>query len=245
MHYIRICYHSQCYIIILYRDMIKLENYFIAIYGITTVIVFIAMVIFGGLFDSIHTVFFREVSFFISPYSLRQSITVPLYRLYNIQLFMFSIVLFIRLKNIFARLGALYLSLSAILGIILIQFPMDPRGISESVSGTTHIIFVILTALHIVIAIALLSDGFRRNKNLFLLSTYSTEISIVILVAGFLTGIFAFFSMPFYVGFFEKLPVAAFLGWIFLTSVWMIKSDKRVRYVHKHIVRKSGRGKFK
>lgn len=212
--------------------MIKLENSFIAIYGITTVIVFVAMVIAGGLFDSVRTVFFREVSFIISPYSLKESITVPLYSLYNIQLFMFSLVLFIRMKNIFARFGALYLSLSAIFGIILIRFPMDPRGVSGSLSGTTHIIFVMFTVVHIVIAIALLSYGFRNNKNLRLLSKYSTEISIIILFASLLTGIFAFLSMPAYVGFFQKLPMAAFLGWILITSVWMIKSDKRVKYMH-------------
>lgn len=210
--------------------MIKLENILIAVYGISTVILFIVMVAVGGLFDSIHTVLFREISFIISPYSFNEGITIPLYRIYNIDLFIFSLIIFIRMHNIFVKLGALYLSLSAIMGIILLQFPMDPIGISDSLSGFTHIFFVLIIVFYISVALTLISYGLKNNKNLLMLSKYSFEISIIIMLAGFLTGIFAWMSMPVYVGLFQKLPVLAFLVWILLTSWLMMKSDNRVRY---------------
>jgi Protein of unknown function (DUF998) len=191
------------------------------------------MIIFGGLFNSIHTALFREISFLISPYTFNGETTIPLYRIYNIQLLLFSLFLFIRIKNIFVRLGTLYLSMSASMGILLIKYPMDPIGISGTFSGITHIIFVLITFIYIVIALLLFGVGFKKNKNLIALSKYSFEISMIILVAGFITVIFALSSMPEYVGFFQKLPIFSFLIWILLASYWIIKSDKRIKYQHK------------
>jgi hypothetical protein len=210
--------------------MIKLENILIAIYGIATVAVFLLMVTWGGLFDSVHTLLFREVSFLISPYSLTESTTVPLYRLYNINLLLFSLVLLLRLRNIFAKLGALYLAMSSVTGLLLLQFPMDPINLAKSFSGSAHIGVSLLTAFFILVALLLFAHSFKNNKNLVLLSKYSLIISFIILIAGFLTGLFAILSLPAYVGFVEKLPVAAFLFWIIITAVWMLHSDRRVRY---------------
>ena len=212
--------------------MIKLGNILIAIYGLTTVVVFGIMVYFGGLFDSVHTLLFREISFLISPYSLTEYITVPLYKIYNINLLMFSLVLLFRMRNIFARLGALYLSMSAVSSLLLITIPMDAIQLSRSMSGLSHIFASLLTAFYIVIALILFGFGFKKNKHLKRLARYSFHLSYVMLFAGFLTGVFAMLSMPEYVGLFQKLPIAAFLLWIVMTVFWMLRSDNRISYVH-------------
>lgn len=210
--------------------MIKLENILITFYGLTTVAVFVIMVVYGGLFNSIQTLLFREVSFLISPYSLTEELTTPLYRLYNVNLFLFSIVLFLRLRNIYAKLGALYLSMSSVTGLLLLQIPMDPLHLANSASGAGHIVVAILTAFYIMVALMLFSYSFKKNKNLKLLAHYSLVVSIFMLIAGFLTGVFAMLSLPSYVGLTQKLPIAAFLFWIVMTALWMLKSDKRVKY---------------
>jgi hypothetical protein len=213
--------------------MIKLENILIAFYGITTVAVFLLMVVWGGLFDSVHTLLFREVSFLISPYSLTESTSVPLYSLYNSNLLIFAIILFLRLRNMFAKIGALYLAMSSVTGLLLIHTPMDPIYLAKSYSGTLHIGVTLMTAFFILVALVLFGYSFKKNKNLMVLSTYSFFISTIILVAGFLTAVFALLSLPTYVGFIEKLPMAAFLFWIILTAIWMLHSDRRVRYSDK------------
>jgi hypothetical protein len=213
--------------------MIKLENLLITFYGLTTVSVFIIMVIYGGLFNSLHSIFFREVSFLISPYSLTHEVTAPLYKLYNVNLFLFSVVLLLRFRNIFAKLGALYLSMSSVTGLLLLQIPMDPIRLANSASGSSHIVIALLTAFYIVVALLLFGYSFKKNKNLVILANYSYAISIFMLLAGFLTGVFAMLSLPAYVGFIEKLPIAAFLFWILLTAVWMLRSDNRVKYADK------------
>jgi hypothetical protein len=218
--------------------MIKLENVLIAIYGVATVVVFLIMISFGGLFDSVHTLLFQEVSFLISPYSLTENITVPLYQLYNINLLLFSVVLLFRMRNVFAKIGALYLSLSSVTGLMLIQFPMDAIHLSRSFAGGTHILLALLTAFYIMVALLLFGYSFKKNKNLKILSTYSVEISLIIMIAGFLTGISALLSMPVYVGILQKLPIAAFLFWIVLTAFFMLRSDRRIHYA-KQVKRKS------
>jgi hypothetical protein len=211
--------------------MIKLENMLIAFYGITTVAVFLLMVTWGGLFDSVHTLLFREVSFLISPYSLTESKTVPLYRLYNINLLLFSLVLFFRFRNIFAKFGAFYLAMSAVMGLVLLQVPMDPINLARSFSGSAHIGVALLIAFFIMIALLLFGYSFKKDKKFIPLSNYSFVISSIILVAGLWTGLFALFCLPVYVGITEKLPIIAFLLWIVVTAVWMLHTNyvKRMR----------------
>lgn len=208
--------------------MRKFENVFIASYGVLTVVVFLLMIYFGGLLNSVNTLLYREISFLISPYSLQQTITVPLYQLYNFNLFIFSFVLLIRLPNIFAKLGALYLIGSAIIGLLLIHFPMDPRGFGDSLTGNQHILVAALQSFCIVIGILYISNGFTRK--LQWLSQASHAISIIILLAGLVIGVFALFSMREYVGLLEKLPIAAFMLWILLTSWGILQSDNRINY---------------
>jgi hypothetical protein len=210
--------------------MIKVENIMIAIYGIATVVVFVIMIFFGGLFDSIHTLFFREISFLISPYSLFEDVTVPLYRLYNVNLFLFSLVLFIRLQNVFAKVGALYLSMSAVTSLLLAYIPMDAILLSRSLNGFTHIMITLLTGFYLLIAMSLFSYSLKRSKHLGMLAKYSFTVNIIILIGGFLTAVFALLSMPEYVGVIQKISIAAFLLWIVLTVISILHSDRRVNY---------------
>jgi hypothetical protein len=210
--------------------MLKLENLLIACYGISTVVMFLVMVISGGLFDSLHTVLFREISFYISPYAPHNTITIPLYRVYNFDLLMFSLLLFIRLRNVFAQIGAMYLSLSSIVSLLLVQFPLDPINLGHSLAGVLHIAVACLMACYMIVALILLWKGLQKSKRTSLLARYSFELSIVIVLAGFLTALFALLNMPAYVGLVQKLPIVAFLGWILFTALWIIRSDKRVKY---------------
>lgn len=225
-------------------SMIKTENIFIAVYGSTTVLVFILMTVFGGLFNSLHTVLFREISFIISPYSLYQDITVPMYKIYNTCLLLFSLVLCLRMKNTFAKLGALYLSMSAVYGLLLVEIPMDAIQFSRSLSGFSHVVVTLLTGIFMLVALLLFGYGIRSNKNLLFISRYSFAVSMVILITGFLTGVFALLNMPEYVGFIQKLPIAAFLFWIILTAVWMLRSDRRVHYAALPVKKKVKRRRF-
>lgn len=210
--------------------MIKLKNILIAVYGILTVIVFISMIAAGGLFNSVNALLYREISFIISPFTFNGVITIPLYRLYNILLFIFSALLFLRTQNLYIRLGSLFLSMSAVFGILLIRYPMVPSGSSVSLSALSHIALAIIIVLYIFTALTLFGYGFKSYKNLAFLYNFTTEISIIILILGFIAGLFAYLNMPAYVGLFQKLPIMAFLLWIIMTSLAMLHSDKRIKY---------------
>ena len=210
--------------------MLKTENLLIAIFGAITVTTFIFLLLFGGLFQSINSLLFLEISFLISPYTPLKNFTIPIFQTYNFYLILFASVLMLRLNNKFGKLGGLYLLVSGILGLLLVQFPMDPRGISESEAGLTHISVLLVMAFYTASAMFLLGYSFYHSKNLGWLAPITFLICLLLLLIGFLTGVFALLSMPTFVGITEKLPIAAYLGWILLISFAILKSDHRIKY---------------
>src|SRR5689334_14820109 len=119
--------------------MLKVENLLIAFFGLFTVVTFYLLLHAGGLFQNIQVFTFREISYIISPYIYQKEVTIPLYITFNMYLIYFAATMFVRLKNTYSRAGALYLALSGITGFVLVNHPMDPRGVSESIQGMRHI----------------------------------------------------------------------------------------------------------
>ncbi len=166
----------------------------------------------------------------LSPFIPVQDLTVPIFLLYNFFLFLFSLFLGIRIRNHFVRLGALSLAMSSIIGIILLSFPMDPNGDPTTIVGFQHNIIVISMSLYIILSLLLFFYGFKKTRNFSTLAKYSLLVGIIISLTGLFTGIAAFLSLSRYVGILERLPVTAFLIWVFRTSENILKSDKRTKY---------------
>lgn len=209
--------------------MLKIENLIVAFWGVISLLIFIVFILIGTLLDAKSYFLSREFSYFISPYLAGNAITIPLFQLYNIALIFFSLGLFIRFNQLFARLGSMQLFFSAIVGLILIMFPMENPLLPQTLAGLIHVIIVTIMMLFIVNALLYFSKAFLHYSHLIWLSSISYGIALVLLVFGGLSGIFAYYNRSL-VGLAEKLPVGAFLFWIFLVSVSIIKSDKRVKY---------------
>jgi hypothetical protein len=209
--------------------MLKIENLLVSFFGITTVFTFVLVILAGGILSSPEAIIFKEVSFAISPYSSFQDLTVPLYVAYNICLLLFSFCLLIRLQNLGGKFGAFYLFCSAIIGIALIYFPMDPQGISESIQGSSHIAILLLISTFAIIGLLLLAIAFKKTSNLRYLTAYSNDIALILLAAGLITGASALLSNRILVGTIEKIPIIAFLIWILATSLGILNSDKRIK----------------
>jgi hypothetical protein len=209
-------------------SMRKIQNSLIAFLGLMTIVSFLLFLIVGGEFNSLQTFLFKEVSFLISPYSGQESISVPLFLVFLINLFFFSLLLMVKLPNQYTKIGGMFLLLSSIIGFILLQFPLDPRGISESTAGMTHIILILLLSLTIIISLLLFSKGFQKIKALSWLAKLSLSVCIIILLTGSITTLFALFSLPLYVGFFQKAPIFSFLVWLFLVTIGIFKSGYRL-----------------
>jgi hypothetical protein len=208
--------------------LLQAENFLIAYTGVVAVFIFILMIFFGGIFNSVNSLLYREVSFLISPNSATKFLTIPLFQLYNIHLILFSLLLSVRLHNRYSKIGAIYLLIASLFGLVLLKFPMDPRGISQSPAGVTHITIALMMALFIVISLLLLSKGLKKSKKFVWLSKLSFLVGITVTIFGFLTGLFAAFSLPSLVGLMERLPIGAFLIWIYKAATGLLKSKKDI-----------------
>lgn len=208
----------------------KTLNYIIALFGIITVSFFILLGIYGGYYHSLDSFLFREVSYAISPYTPYRAVTVPLYKQYNLYLILFAILLCFRIRNSYAKLGALYLSFAGITGFTLLRFPMDANGSGATVEGIEHNVYAITLSLYVALALLLFVWAFRKVKKLYWLSVLSLIESIIFLGASLLTGVLAFMSKPVYVGLVERLAIGTYLLWIVLVAIGMITlSKKRIR----------------
>jgi hypothetical protein len=203
------------------------ENFLVAYTGIVSVFIFILMILFGGIFETINSLFFREISFLISPYSATKYLTVPLFQLYCFHLLLFSLFLNLRFHNILSKLGAIYLLAASMAGFVLLVFPMDPRGISGSVAGITHITVTLIMTMLVVMALFLLSRGLKNAQKFHWLSQFSFLLASVLLISGFITGVLAVLSLDYLVGLTERLPIILFLVWIFCAALGVLYSRKR------------------
>lgn len=209
--------------------MTKIKKIIIAFLGIVTVVIFLLLVNIGVYLDVKDTLVYREVSFFISPYMKGTAVTVPLYQIYNIILFLFSLSLFVLLHNLYAKIGAVHIAISAIISMLLLFFPMDRPDMPQTMAGMAHNIVVLSISLFLVTGIFFFGMAFQRTDNLKWLAKYSYIISITLLAGSFITVIFAYSDRSL-VGLIERLPLGAFLFWIILVAIGILLSDRRFTF---------------
>jgi hypothetical protein len=210
--------------------MLKIENILIAFYGIFATVILFLVVILSSYLDTNNSLIFNEISFFISPYSTVHTVAVPLYQLYNLAVLLFSFCISIRMKYEYAKVGALCLSFSGIIGLSLVRFPMDPPYSQLTIQGITHITLVSILSLYIIAAMYLFGHAFHHMINIIWLARASYTISKLLFVTGLVTCIIASYNSRL-VGILEKLPILTFLFWILLVVIGMIHSDRRIKYV--------------
>ncbi len=205
-------------------------NIITALFGCITVLLFILLGVSGGFYNSIHTFLFQEVSYSISPFTEYKEFTVPIYKQFNLYLLLFAVLLGIRLKSPLAKLGSLYLSFAAVVGFVLLKFPMDAEGRGDTLEGLSHNIYTIILSLYITVALFLFVYAFRKIKRLLWVSKFTFTIAVTFLCTSIVAGIFAFLSKPLYVGFLERFAIGIYLFWIVVVAFSMLQSNKRATY---------------
>lgn len=210
--------------------MRKILNILTTFFGFIAVISFFFVIIFGYYLDSKHQLLYREISYFISPYISGKYITIPLFQLYNLMLIVFSLGLCLRMQNNFAKFGSLFLALSGVAGVFLVRFPMAPPNMPQTTDGLIHIAVAFIMSLSITFGLLLLGKAFEYTTNLMWLTKYSYGIGIILFFATLITGLFAIIRDSSLVGLTEKLPLGAFLFWLFLVASNILYSDKRIKY---------------
>jgi hypothetical protein len=210
--------------------MIKIENILSASFAIIAFCLLMLLLWYGGIVGSLTSLLFVEISFTISPYSPINHVAIPLYQMLQFSLLVFALILLSRLHNIVAKRAAMFLALSSIVGVLLVYFPMDEPGGEKTWTGMAHVWIAALMSIAAVMALFLFAQAFKETANLGRLAWFSRLIGYLLLVSGGLTIIFALLRLSPWVALMERLPMVAFFGWILVTGVGMLWSDKRVRY---------------
>lgn len=117
------------------------------------------------------------------------------------------------------KLGALCIMFIGILGILITWFPINTRGTEITGTGVIHIGIVSIVSLLTVVSGFLFWFGFK-NTQLRLFAKISLISGVLFVISG---PIAAVNVLSPYAGLFERIPIAIFLLWIFISSVIMLR----------------------
>jgi hypothetical protein len=118
------------------------------------------------------------------------------------------------------KLGAISLILLGIIGVLLeLFFPQDPGGPAVTFAGTMHIILASIAALLTMIAVVATGLWVRQIPGFKGYTLYSILTFAVIFVAGGSVPILGM-THP-YFGLLERIPIGAFIQWLFVIGLKM------------------------
>lgn len=188
--------------------------------GVLAPLVYGGTVILGGGLTAGYSHVGNAISELIQAGAPHRETLERLFLIYNLLALLFASGLF----RLFARetpilaIGSILLAVTAILGLVMKNFPMDPVGTPATALGTGHLILAGLMSLTTIGAVAGFAVGFRRLRAWAGWSTYSLVSVIAIAASG---GVAAMAAAQGWdtMGLWERVTIGAMLQWMFAVGV--------------------------
>jgi hypothetical membrane protein len=194
------------------------------IFGFLGPIIYILAVIIGGAIRNDYSQLYNtisELSMVNAPNLILMGI---MFGIYNISLLLFSIGAFLDTKVDTSKkykTAMLMLAITSILGLVLIFFPQDPRGVFTA-TGTTHIAVAGLSSLLTILTLFIAGFSFRKNKTMNTFANYSIISGIIVVISGGLAA-YSVGNNLFFGGLLEKIAILTFIEWVMVFSYVILK----------------------
>ncbi len=200
--------------------------------GILAPLVYVATVVLGGLITPCYSQKSQAVSELTQSGAQNKFLLDPLFALYNLLTAAFGVGLFMAVRarpstegRVIGSVGALALVVEAVVGLVTIFFPQDPRGAVPTLTGSTHIVLASLSSLATIATILLMGLWLRRISQVRRYSMYSFISVVIILISGGLAAWGIASDNPFG-GIFERITIGAFLQWMFVMGLKLYSSTE-------------------
>jgi hypothetical protein len=115
------------------------------------------------------------------------------------------------------RLAAVLVGLTAIAGLFIELFPMDPIGAPATAPGVMHLVLAGLLSLGSAGAVGLGWRGELRRGDRRAASFAAVALAVLLAAAGF-AALAATQGLPL-MGIYQRLTIGAYLVWIFRTAM--------------------------
>jgi hypothetical membrane protein len=203
--------------------------------GILAPIVYVAIVITGGLLLPGYNHIANFISDLISRGAPNRWFLDPVFGLYNVFCMAFGLGVFWRVRTVLENkrrmiglVGATILVLTGVFGFLTLFAPEDPVGTLMSSTGVTHIILAGLSSLTTMVSMLLLGLWLRGSQETRRMGIYSfISVGFVFVTGGITAGMGA--SHGPVVGLMERLTIGGFMQWLFVLAMRLSGGIRRVQ----------------
>ncbi len=194
--------------------------------GIVGTILYISAIIIGGFLVPNYSHLHQSINELIPLSEGATYITLEvLFTVYNVCIILFGLGAFIINTKKIDKFWSILLMFCGLFGLLMCFFPMDKANSEETVQGIINMVITGFLSPIIVLTPFLIGIITRdRNKPY---AIYSIISSIII----FITGFFSSISIPMNIGFlglFERLTMGTFIIWVFVSSIFLIKTYNNI-----------------
>jgi hypothetical protein len=203
--------------------------------GILAPIVYVAVVVAGGLMWPGYDHVSRFISDLIGSGAPNRWLLDPVFGLYNIFCMAFGLGVFWRVRadlenkrRMTGLIGATILVLMGVLGFMTLFFPEDPAGAQMTGRGMTHIVMAGLSSLASMSSMLLLGLWLRGSRETRGTGVYSFISVGFVFVTGGITGAMGASHGP-VVGLMERLTIGGFMQWLAVLALMLSGGIRRAQ----------------
>jgi hypothetical protein len=192
--------------------------------GVAAPIVYVLAVVVGGLLTPGYSQIEGPISALAMNGAPAAYTVVALFALYNALLIAFAFTLRDALRPSGVRpsfLGPVALAVIAIVGVLMLVYPMDPLGAPSTETGRLHVFFSGIAGLSSMAAVLAMAVALGRHAAWRRFSLYSYVTLVVIVASGIWAASTASALSP-DLGLAERVMVGAFLQWLLALAVALL-----------------------
>lgn len=202
-----------------------------ALFGIIAPLSYVLAVIIGGFLLDGYSHMYNSISELTASNVNKIPIIFILFAVYNLSIMIFGFGLYTDVKlssTIKGRIASLLLIAVGVMGIAMLYFVQDPRNIPMSFGGKIHLALAGISSFLTMAVIILTGLCFKDDNRLKKYALYSFISFGVVFISGGITGMSVANNSPFG-GLFERITIGAFMQWIFVIAVFIIRRGNEIR----------------
>lgn len=194
------------------------------LFGIIGPVVYILAVFIGGALRHDYSALYNSISELSMTNAPNKLLLDLLFGIYNLFIIIFGIGAYLDTKINSKKYNAatIMLVVIGILGLMVLVFTQDPRGVPGTLNGTLHIVLSGITAALTIISVILVGLSFRSYVNLKIFSWYSYITAVLIFLSGGAGAASIANNSPIG-GLFERITIFLFMIWVIALSYILLK----------------------
>ena len=200
-----------------------------ALFGIIGPLIYILAVFIGGAIRHDYSTLYNAVSELTMANAPNKLLLDILFGIYNVFLLIFGLGAYLdsSINSKKFNSATIMLVIIGVLGLLVLIFTQDPRGVPATLHGTLHILLSGVTAALTIISVLLVGISLKKYSNIKGFSWFSYITATLIFISGGL-GAASLANNGAYGGLFERITIFLFMIWVMSLSYIILKDKIKI-----------------